>query len=154
MFINKITATLIFTLFTFNVYAGVCEESKEPRSQKDWVLSNMCHFTNTALVTVNDDYLKEWYNPRTHLRSPNIFVYEIELIDIYKGKKPKTTCMLQSVEASFVISAGKKGTRNIVSYSDVGKCIVIEVGAMQSSSKELEAYAKKIAIQLKNEQQK
>lgn len=151
MLISKIISLFVLSLLVFETSANICDEYNEPMSRKDWVLMNMCHYDNTVLVTINNDYLKEWYNPLTHFRTPNIFVYDIEIIEAYKGEKTNHTCMLQSTEASFVISAGKKGTRNIVSYSNSGECIVIEVGAMQTSSPELETYAKEISIEINNE---
>ena len=134
-----------------NVHAGTCDNLTEPTSREDWVLSNLCHFENTVLVKIKTDYLRAWHNPLTHFRVPNTFEYEVEIIEVYKGRPPKTSCMLESAEARFVISAGISNTRQIVSFNETGECTNIDIAARQESTPNLELYAKQIAEQLKNE---
>lgn len=138
-------------LFCSEAYSGVCDNPNEPTSREDWVKSNICYFRNTVLVKIKSGYLREWYNPLTHFRVPNVFEYEVEVLDIYKGKAPSTSCMVESTEATFVISAGITNTRQIVSFDEDGKCIFIDIAAKQQSSSKLEVYAKQLAKQIENE---
>ncbi len=152
MSMMRIICSGILSLWGANAYAGICDQLVEPTSRKDWVLSNMCHFDNTVLVRIKSDYLREWYNPLTHFRVPNTFEYEVEILEVYKGQAPATSCMLESAEASFVISAGIKNSRQLVSFDGhATSCVVIDVAARQASSEELEQYASQVAAQLKSE---
>lgn len=150
--INRIIYIFVLSIAISNAHAGICDKAIDPKTKNDWVLSNMCHFENTVLVKVKSDRLRAWYNPLTHFRSPNVFEYEVELIETYKGIQPNTTCMLQSTEATFVISAGISNTRQIISFNEIGECVFIDVAARQETTKELELYAKQIAEQLNNEE--
>lgn len=148
---KKLIITFILILQASNVCAGICDIEKEMTSPQDWVVENICHFQSTVLVEVESDYLYEWYNPLTHFRSPNTFHYKVKVLEVFKGEPPNTSCMLASTEATFVISAGKAGTKQIVSFDEPGECAVIDVGAMQKATPELIQVARETANSIKRE---
>ena len=146
--INILFYIFIFIAFTSNVNADICNKGIDPRSQKEWIISNICHFDNTVLVEIKSDYLYEWYNPLTHFSAPNVFIYEVEIIEVFSGTNPETSCMLESTESTFVITAGISNTRQIVSFNEIGECVFIDVAARQHSTIELESYARSIAKEI------
>jgi hypothetical protein len=133
------------------VYAGICDTDREMTTEQDWVIDNICHFKNTVLVDIKSDYLVGWYNPITHFRVPNTYKYDVKVIEVFRGKDPNTSCMLESTEATFVIRAGISNTQQIVSFDEFGECVVIDVGAKQKATPELVEVARETVNSIKRE---
>lgn len=142
---QKLTFLFMLVLQPPTAHAGACDIDREMTSAQDWVIENICHFKNTVLAEIESDYLRKWYNPLTHFSPPNTFKYDVNVLEVFKGEAPNTSCMFQSTEATFVIRAGIAGTRRIVSFDEPGECVVIDVGAMQKATPELIRAAREAA---------
>lgn len=143
MLMNRLAFVFIFILHASSAHAGVCNADREMNSAQNLLIENICHFKNTVLVEIKSDYLRGWYNPVTHFSIPNTFEYEVQLIEVIKGRAPTTTCMFESTEATFVIMAGISNQRHIVSFDEHASCVLIDVGTRLEATPELMKIARK-----------
>ena len=131
----KLLYFISFSLLSVLSYADLnCANNIDAKGDKQWILSNMCHYDHVVLANIGIGKLEKPYNPMRLFNQTNAFRYQMQILDIYKSKNPSTkmqlsniSCITQNLEISKPTANNLTETR-IIAFNDFDDCAYVDIG--------------------------
>lgn len=116
---------------------------QNPRTDSDWLLSNITHYRNTALVEIGTGYRQNRYNLFSYIKPLSTYRYPTKVIEVFQGDKTiASTCIIQPLESKTANTNNLTGKR-ILSLDKFDDCMVIDVGVYPLATPDLIDLARK-----------